>query len=43
MVEEEFEEVFGFFIFISNDTAGLIHVQSFFARDGMNTNKWMLM
>ena len=44
MVEEELEEVFGFFIFISNDTTGetVIHIQSLFTCDGMNTNKRML-
>ena len=44
MVEEEVEEVFGFLIFVSNDTTGetLVHIQSLFTRDGMNTNKRML-
>jgi hypothetical protein len=44
MVQEELEEVFGFFVFVSNDTTGetLIHVQSLFTCDGMNTNKGML-
>jgi hypothetical protein len=44
MVEEEVEEVFGFLIFVSNDTTSetLIHIQSLFTCDGMNTNKWML-
>jgi hypothetical protein len=44
MVEEELEEVFGFFIFVSNDTTGeaLIHIQSLFTCGGMNTNKRML-
>jgi len=44
VVEEEPEEVFGFLIFISNDTTGisLIDEQSLFTCDGMNTNNWML-
>jgi hypothetical protein len=44
MVEEEVEEVFGFLIFVSNDTTGgtLIHIQSLFTCDGVNANKRML-
>ena len=44
MVEEEVEEVFGFFVFVSNDTTGVtrIHVQSLFTCDGMNADNRML-
>lgn len=44
MVEKELEEVFGFFIFVSNDATGetRVHIQSFFTCNGMNTNNRML-
>jgi hypothetical protein len=44
MVEEELEEVFGFFIFVSHDTTGetWIHVQSLLTCDGMNADNRML-
>ena len=44
MVEEELEEGFGFFIFVSNDTTGetFIDIQGLFTCDRMNTNDRML-
>ena len=44
MVKEELEEVFGFFVFVSNDTPGepLIHVQGLLTCDRMNADNRML-
>ena len=44
MVEKELEEVFGFFVLVSNDTTRetWIHVQSLFTCDGMNADNRML-
>ena len=44
MVIEELEEVFGFFVLVSNDTSGelRIHVQGLFTCDRMNADNRML-